>query len=290
LSDTSQMLALYGEKALFYEVSLAPKPGLVDPFSNGAHSDMDFRTFRRSIESLAPFFKRYAEAGRQHTGSPETLFHKVREIGKQAEADMLAATQNINTHKGANFSFALLISSTGYYLQSHTLPLQAQDSARILRFASEMAAQALAKDWQLIKKKQTLTHGEKLYAEKGINGIRGEAINGYPALSQLLLPFLRRPSSDAAEIKLLRGLILLMGHIEDSNLIHRGGIAAWKNIKKESQLLHAESLPENQFVTYLNQLDQKMIRLNLSPGGAADLLSLGIYFAFLEELLSLPSE
>ncbi len=49
-------ISSYAEKALLYEVSLTPKPGLVDRYSNGAHHDMDFYTFLDSIVSLAPFF------------------------------------------------------------------------------------------------------------------------------------------------------------------------------------------------------------------------------------------
>ena len=45
--------------ALLYEVALSPKPGLVDPISNGAHNDMDFQTFQISIETLTPFSKIY---------------------------------------------------------------------------------------------------------------------------------------------------------------------------------------------------------------------------------------
>ncbi|HCX03804.1 MAG TPA: triphosphoribosyl-dephospho-CoA synthase, partial [Clostridiales bacterium] len=31
-------------KALLYEVSVSPKPGLVDRFNNGSHTDMDMFT------------------------------------------------------------------------------------------------------------------------------------------------------------------------------------------------------------------------------------------------------
>ncbi len=44
-------------KALLYEVSLSPKPGLVDRFDNGAHDDMSFMTFIDSMIALSPFFR-----------------------------------------------------------------------------------------------------------------------------------------------------------------------------------------------------------------------------------------
>lgn len=42
-------------KALLYEVSLSPKPGLVDRFDNGAHDDMSFMTFIDSMIALSFF-------------------------------------------------------------------------------------------------------------------------------------------------------------------------------------------------------------------------------------------
>lgn len=44
-------------KALLYEVSLSPKPGLVDRFDNGSHDDMTFMTFVDSMMALSPFFR-----------------------------------------------------------------------------------------------------------------------------------------------------------------------------------------------------------------------------------------
>ena len=40
--------------ALLEEVYASPKPGLVDLYSNGAHQDMNVRTFERSAAILAP--------------------------------------------------------------------------------------------------------------------------------------------------------------------------------------------------------------------------------------------
>ena len=99
---------------LLQEVNLAPKPGLVDPISTGAHKDMTKDTFYKSIEALRPYLLAYAEAGNRHNGTPLDLFNELRALGKQAEAAMMAATNHINTHKGANFSFALVLGATAH--------------------------------------------------------------------------------------------------------------------------------------------------------------------------------
>ena len=103
-----EFLAKVATDALLQEVNLAPKPGLVDPISVGAHKDMTKETFYQSIVALRPYLLAYAEAGSRHNGTPLDLFNELRALGKQAENAMMTATNNINTHKGANFSFALV--------------------------------------------------------------------------------------------------------------------------------------------------------------------------------------
>jgi triphosphoribosyl-dephospho-CoA synthase len=43
-------------------------------------------------------------------------------------------------------------------------------------------------------------------------------------------------------------------------------------------------LDADDFLKALQDYDKKMTQKNLSPGGAADLLGLGLYFAFLENI------
>ena len=61
-----EFLAKVATDALLQEVNLAPKPGLVDPISNGAHKDMTTETFYQSIKALRPYLLAYAEAGGRH--------------------------------------------------------------------------------------------------------------------------------------------------------------------------------------------------------------------------------
>ena len=59
--------------ALIEEVNTSPKPGLVDLYSNGAHTDMDAETFRRSADALRPFFVKMAQEGLTFDGTAEEL-------------------------------------------------------------------------------------------------------------------------------------------------------------------------------------------------------------------------
>lgn len=283
------IVADFAAQALRYEVSLTPKPGLVDPHSSGAHRDMDYTTFTKSIASLRPFFVQYVQIGLTHQTALPDLFLQLRALGQQAESEMLKATDGINTHKGAHFSFALLLGATGFYLQKgHTLPLTPQDTAAILTLVREMTATHLLRDFQFMNAKADLSHGERLFVEQGFTGIRGEAANGYPTLADLLLPFLRQSDLTNAKESLLQALLFLMSQVKDSNLLHRGGEAAWLWVKEESRKIHEKKLSGDAFFHALRRFDQEMIVRYLSPGGSADLLSLGIFFLFLESRLHSP--
>ncbi len=287
-NNLTKHVAQMATKALLYEVALTPKPGLVDRSNNGSHHDMTYYTFLDSIVALTPYFQAYVDLGFQHVGTFDDLFDYCRVTGIQAEQDMLAATNGINTHKGANFSFGVILTATGYYLKNNPkLPLQAIDVEAILMIVQKMTEHLIKHDFAKIQLKAKLSNGERLYLEKGMTGIRGEAADGYPAVHHLMLPFLRtfRESHEQAEVILLRSLVLLMSEVEDGNILHRGGYEQWVLVKKEMQELHQANLNQVDFIEDLTAYDAELIQRHLSPGGAADLLAIGIYFAFLEELI-----
>ena len=70
-----------------------------------------------------------------------------------------------------------------------------------------------------------------------------------------------------------------MTFVEDGNLIHRGGIEAYKQVQTEAQQLFekAQTLTEAQLASRLEDYDNVLIERNLSPGGSADLLSLTFF-------------
>ena len=94
--------------ALLEEVYTTPKPGLVDLYSCGAHTDMDVQTFERSAEALRPWFIRMAAQGYLLTCTREELFTQIRQTGIMAEKAMFQATDGVNTHKGTGLGLALV--------------------------------------------------------------------------------------------------------------------------------------------------------------------------------------
>lgn len=280
-----KQISRYAQQALLHEAALFPKPGLVDPISCGAHDDMTFLTFIDSSIALSPFLTNYLTIGFTHQGTPVELFEKVRQQGIHAESAMLEATAGINTHKGANFSFALVLGAIGYYLHyslNVRLPFGTKDTTAILAYVAIMTENLLQKDYADLTVKQSLSAGERLYLDHGFLGIRGEAAAGYPILRKVALPFLRKQAPEKRSYLLL--LLLLMSQVEDSNLISRGGVAGWTLVKTHahhlSQTLDKEPLPAIE--KSLRLFDQQLIDQHLSPGGSADLLALSLFFSRLE--------
>ena len=130
-------------RALLYEVTTTPKPGLVDRRNSGSHKDMDVFTFMDSAAALYPYFEDCARTGREtaEQPAPET-FAALRPLGCEAEGEMLDATGGINTHKGAVFSVGIVCAALGRLDRS----LWAE-AARVLAEVSAMTAGLTEKDF-----------------------------------------------------------------------------------------------------------------------------------------------
>ena len=310
---SSEQLAHFAAASLVAEARLTPKPGLVDRRTNGAHTDMDLGTFLTSAAALEPLFAEYVSAGvswgRVEDGEPAALADELRRIGVRAEHAMFTATDGVNTHKGANFMFALVLGAVGAVLGAGDAdgasagagaPLfSPADTARTLELVSAMGACLLDRDVRaLLTSVRTggaqLTHGEAVYLEQGLKGARGEAARGYPLLTGALLPYFRlrsdgrEPSDDASEL-LLRTLVKLMAQLEDTNVVHRGGMGALAEHRAYCRELDARELNAEQLIELLVAYDDELTRRNVSPGGAADPLSLGVFFGLLEGVFTLDA-
>lgn len=267
----AQQIGIWAVQSLLDEVCATPKPGLVDRRNNGSHKDMDLFTFFASACALSPYFHRCAQIGMETSAyTPETTFQNLRTAGLQAEQDMFAATQGVNTHKGAIFTMGLLCGAAGRLWN----PTSGWSPETLFPEVAKMTAQSLLKDFDAGK---TDTVGRRLFAQNGIRGIRGEVAQGLPSVENLGLPIYRElrgqglTSERAGAITLLH----LIGHVEDTNMVSRGGLNGAREGKERAlALLSGTSVPSEE---QIEVLDDWFIQRNLSPGGCADLLA-AIYF------------
>ncbi len=252
--DTTKpyLLAHLATNILQQELDLTPKPGLIDRHDNGAHHDMDYRLMEKSIRSLHPYFVQTACNAWQDNIDIAML----QDIGRRGEAAMLKATQGVNTHKGALFALGLAVAASAHLLCSR----QTVD-ADSLRQVIRQVAQGI--------QPATDTHGQRAMKAFGVRGALAEAQEGYEQLFTTWLPFAMHDTDDA---HLHRLLLLIMSTLDDTNILHRCGKQTAQRVKQEAQQLF------NHFDTILlPAMNDHFVAENISPGGAADMLSLTLF-------------
>jgi len=283
----ASVIAEYAVRALLYEVSTTPKPGLVDRNNSGSHKDMDFYTFMNSAAALWPYYEECALIGQQKAGEPsQNTFYALRNIGKKAENRMLRATRGVNTHKGAIFSLGIVAAAAGR-VGVRTLFSESDRtmSELILNECKEMTQGLVSHDFEGCTLQNAKTVGEQLFAEYGITGIRGQMEAGLPAVSEYGLPLLKRlllegKSKDEAGISVLMEII---AHTTDTNLIHRSNVDVQRSEAARAEELLEKTPGRCLDITLLEEIDQDYISKNLSPGGSADLLAVCWFLYTLDE-------
>ena len=269
----AQSIGTMASRALLYEVSATPKPGLVDRWSSGAHTDMDFFTFLDSICSLEPYFIACAGMGLTYPDeSGQKLLWRLRPLGAAAEQAMLKATGGVNTHKGAIFSLGLLCAAAG------SAPRTVED---LCHRAAELGAASL-KDYE---DRTVKTGGGAAFYRHQITGVRGEAASGFSSVRAYGLPAFQRALQAGKSLQEagLEALVQLLCQVEDTNAIKRTGRAQWQQVQQKlRQDLHgAEALPPA-----LLGLDRQWTQTGVSPGGCADLLAVTYFLHFWSEQTS----
>ena len=257
-------------RALLYEVTTTPKPGLVDRRNSGSHNDMDSFTFMSSAAALGGYFEACARVGRETATLPAAeTFAQLRPLGCEAEGEMLAATHGVNTHKGAIFSIGIVCAALGRLDRALW-----REPARVTAEAASMTAGLTAQDLAGVTAETAVTAGQKLYLQYGITGVRGQVEAGLPAVLDYGLPALEQGLAQGYGINRAGcgALLAILAHSTDTNIIARSS--------RERQLALADALQTYLADTpypdeaALTEMDDRFIAENLSPGGSADLLAL----------------
>lgn len=253
------IIARLATQALQAELDTTPKPGLVDKDNNGAHRDMDYALMQRSIDTLHPYFVKLALLGCADALPTHT---SIRDIGIEAEKAMLSATNGVNTHKGALFSMGLAVVAAAH--EKDTDSLQTTIKALAACFPDTNG-----------------THGSKAkLLSMGTTAIKGALDNareGYEMLFAEWLPFYieRRKERDAYTLH--KTLLRIMCDLDDTNVIYRTDLATAEEVKQEARAL-LDSFEE----AVLKDMDRRYTARNISPGGAADMLSLTIFIGSIQ--------
>lgn len=293
------IIAHLATQALQAELDTTPKPGLVDKDNNGAHRDMDYALMQLSINTLHPYFVRLAFLGFADTLPSHTV---IRDAGIEAEKAMLEATNGVNTHKGALFSMGLAVVAAAYEEKKAAANKEVRGKEREEEYLSslQLTIKALAASFP----DTSGTHGSKAkQLSNGTTTIKGALDNareGYEKLFAEWLPFYneRRKSHDAHALH--KTLLRIMCDLDDTNIIYRTNVATAEEVKQEARALLAsfeeayaaedkekcasaiEEKCASAELLALKDMDRRYTERNISPGGAADMLSLTVFIGSIQ--------
>ncbi|MEN0585422.1 MULTISPECIES: triphosphoribosyl-dephospho-CoA synthase [unclassified Kosakonia] len=262
----AEWLARTATLCLIDEARLSPKPGLVDSRGNGAHHDLTLELMERSAHSLTPTFQALAQQSWRRPADV-ALRQTIGRLGREGEQQMMAATGGVNTHRGAIWALGLLVSAVAMLGGSAPAQAIAATAAKLAQLPDDAAP-------KLFSKGLRATHRYR------VPGAREEAQQGFPHIIKLALPQLQRSrqrGSNEAQAR-LDALMAIMTSLSDTCVLSRAGLEGLDAMRQgASAVLQAGGVASKAGQQALAELDARMLALNASPGGAADLLAATLF-------------
>ena len=249
--------------AMYDELALSPKPGLVSFEGSGSHCDMDASTFMRSLYALRPYFAQITQAGACGAG-----FSDLQGLGRQAETQMLQATGGVNTHRGAIFMLGVLCASAGALAALGLAPRVGAVRRHL------MATWGLALRARCAETRPS--NGRDVVRQLGLRGALEEAVDGFPVLFEVVFPALNTVLARGGTLAMARSQALFAGiaALDDTNLAHRGGLAGLRWAQRQARdYLDRDGVFAPDAARHARAIDAAFVARRLSPGGSADLLA-----------------
>jgi triphosphoribosyl-dephospho-CoA synthase len=277
---SSRFLADAAVWSLIEEANITPKPGLVDARGCGAHSDMNLEMLHRSARSLWGTFADIASEAWEASESIG-LRQRLAHLGREGERNMLRTTRGVNTHRGAIWTLGLLCAGAAMLSgERNSVENICEQASRIARLPDSYTSR--------IK-----SHGDKACEQFGVRGARGEAESGFRHVIEIGLPMLKRSRSEGLteEFARLNTLVAIMADLDDTCLLHRGGLTALAAARAGAKaILQLGGTSTADGFRALCDLDCGLLHLNASPGGSADLLAGVLFLDFIERNFDLQRE
>ena len=268
----AERLANLAVDALIDEADLSPKPALVDRRGSGAHDDLHLGLMHASALALWPAFQAMAGAALLAGRVDLPLREALGQHGREGEADMLRTTAGVNTHRGAIWALGLLVAAAALAPDDLAPAAVAERAGALARLPDRLAP-------------QPLSHGRVVQQRYGAGGARAEAQAGFPTVIQHGLPQLRasRLAGHGEQNARLDALLAIMATLADTCVLYRAGPEGLAAMQQGAQaVLAAGGSATLAGRRRLHALDQQLLALNASPGGAADLLAACLFIDRLE--------
>ncbi|MFO7812875.1 MAG: triphosphoribosyl-dephospho-CoA synthase [Pelovirga sp.] len=260
-STTSRLetLATALANGLRAELYLTPKPGLVDLRDNGAHPDLNLLLMCRSIRLVDGYLQELTGALLKNAGPDELIA-----IGQRAEQTMIKQLGS-NTHRGGIFLCGLILVAAHHIGPDNPQALQQS----VIQVASAFFA----------NREEQISNGELVRHRHPAAGIVTEALAGLPNLFDTILPILYDQRTLAEPRRIYLALARLMQRVQDSTSIHRCGEQGLILLRQAGQRLEECLLGGHDPTLVLTLTNREFCRRNLTMGGVADLLGVGLGYA-----------
>ena len=226
-------------ESMLKELNLHPKFGLVTPYTNGSHKDMDYHLMINAKNAILDDLVKMFMLGYEQDLPLDKLFKKARFIGIKADKHMFKATSNINAYQGLIFNLGLVLVNLGKQLKDNL------SINEVYKNIKEMS---------------------KSFIKEGNFGARKQASEGYQIIQNLL------NNNDLSKMNTLDILIYFINNLDDTVLLRRcKDQELLRNIKEEFKTLDSSKK------LLINQINEKCINNNFSFGGCADLLVVSLF-------------
>jgi len=236
------------QDALRKEVFTYPCFGLVSSKNNGIHKDMNISHFLAAITLFEEAAAAYLKAGL----TSDIDLGELRKTGRHFERRLMETTGNINTHKGANFIFGLLLPVFIHCVRT------GKDSAAFRRLLSDYGSRIMTEDFS--PGARAKTRGELAYGRHRIRGVRGEMATGMASIYDWY---------PGAGYTPQQKLTAIMARTDDTTLM-KTSEKTLETVKRTMRELERGNGGDFDEI-------HKRFEKAISPGGAADLLAV-VYF------------
>lgn len=314
------IIAHLATQALQAELDTTPKPGLVDKDNNGAHRDMDHALMQLSINTLHPYFVRLALLGFADTLPSHTSIRDAGIEAEKAMLEATNSV-NTHKGALFSMGLAVVAAAYEEKKAAANKKVRGKEERKeergkerekeeredslvsienltpIESLASPLSSlQLTIKSLAASFPDTSGTHGSKAkLLSNGTTTIKGALDNareGYERLFAEWLPFYneRRKNHDAHALH--KTLLRIMCDLDDTNVIYRTNVATAEEVKQEARALLAsfeEAYAAQDKEKYasaellaLKDMDRRYTARNISPGGAADMLSLTVFIGSIQ--------
>ena len=267
--DQAEYVGSLAAACLHLEVQTHPKPGMVSHLDCGSHTDMNAALLHRSAHVLRPYFSELCAAGRVGAS-----MEHLRRIGMAAERAMLAATSQVNTHRGAIFGLGLLAAAAGFRASCCR-------KAPLGRIVARLWGREILNGPVVLH-----SHGTRALMQYGVGGARHEAAAGFPSLYRIGIPALLEGQSLSPydpESARIHACMALIASVSDTNLLYRGGREGLQFARHAaSRFLAAGGVGRLGWQVEAQRVHLDFVERRLSPGGCADLLAMALFVLSIE--------